>query len=342
VKPLTIGDLAISPPLVLAPMAGVTDRRFRLLVRRLGGVGLVTGEFVSAEAARRGIAPIVDKLRCAPGEHPVAVQLYGEDPEAMGQAAALAAEFGADVCDINMGCPVRKIVRRGGGAALLGDVVRAGRIVAACRRRLTIPLTVKLRAGLVPGERPPRCFDVARACAAEGADAVTLHPRTAADGYGGRADWRLIGALRASLAIPVIGNGDVRSAADAARMVRETGADGVMIGRAVLEDPWIFARAVARLQGVPEPESGPAAHGALIRSHLASIAREEAPRVAVHQLRAFLGRTSRGLPQGVRLRRQLEALREPQEFLDLLDEHLAASGSSPSAEGRTPLSRYER
>ncbi len=332
VPPFRIGSLVVDPPLVLAPMAGITDRHFRLMLRRAGGVGLVTMEFISSEAITRGIRPILAKMVFDPEERPISIQVYGRDPERMADAAAMVEDLGADACDINMGCPAQKVLKGFSGAALMGDLPRAARIVEACRKRISIPLTVKMRLGLGKGDRPETFRELARICRDLGVDAVALHARTARQGYTGEADWTRIRELVEMLDIPVIGNGDVRTAEDALRMFRETGCAGVMIGRGALVNPFVFREAAALLDGrEPVPPTLAERH-AFYREHFERIIAAEEPKVALHKLRTFVGKYTHGLPGGRALRRRINDLRDPAEFLAALDEHfagLAAREESP-------------
>jgi nifR3 family TIM-barrel protein len=332
--PLQIGALTLREPLALAPMAGVTDHHFRLIMRRLGGVGLVSMEFVSADAVLAGIAPILSKLRFSEEERPLAVQIYGRDPDRMGACAEVVEELAPDLCDINMGCPANKILKGCAGASLMGDLPRAARIVERCRRALSIPLTVKFRLGLGRSGEPATYLELGRMCEDLGVDAVTLHARSAKQMYAGRADWSAIARLGRALSIPVIGNGDVRSPEDALRMMRETGAQGVMIGRGALLDPWIFRRSWARLCGRPAPPPTLRERYRIIRTHFRWILRDEEPKVALHKLRSFTGRYTQGLPGGRALRRLINEWQEPRCVLEAVDEHFArwlAAPETPAA-----------
>ena len=207
VPPLRIGTLELETPLILAPMAGICDRYFRLLIRRLGGVGLVSMEFISAEAVSRNIQPMIDKMDFADEERPLAIQIYGSDPERMADCAAVVEQLRPDACDINMGCPANKVLKGCAGAALMGDLSHAAAVIEACRKRLSIPLTVKFRLGLGRISEPANYLELGRICQDLGVAAVTLHARTARQMYTGRADWSHIRRLTESLEIPVIGNG---------------------------------------------------------------------------------------------------------------------------------------
>ena len=302
-------------------MAGITDSPFRRVVRHAGGCGLVTVELVSSEALVRGVDRELGKLGFAPEERPIAIQVCGARPEAMAAAAEAVEASGADACDVNMGCPAHAVVKTGAGAALMGNLTLARRILAAMRLRLTVPLTVKFRSGL--DDFRLNDLELGRVCEGEGVDAVTLHPRTAKQQYSGTADWSRIARLKEAIAIPVIGNGDIRTGSDAVRMMRSTCCDGVMIGRAAVMDPWIFTEVAATLAGTPAAGVPLASRIELIRRHLAILATEYEGRPLLHKLRLMTRWCSRGLPGGRRLRQRLsevadaDLLRsEVERFLD--------------------------
>jgi tRNA-dihydrouridine synthase B len=303
---LRIGAVSIEPPLVLAPMAGITDRDFRLVVRRLGGCGLVSMEFVSSEGLVRKRPSSLRMLHFVAEERPIAVQVYGSEPDHMAEAARLVQSIGADVCDINMGCPANKVLRGCAGAALLADLPRARRIIAAVRASIRTPLTVKFRLGV--RDETPAFIELGRICEGEGVEAVTLHARTARQQFTGSADWSQIARLKEGLRIPVIGNGDVTCPDDVPRMMAETGCDAVMIGRASLTNPWIFRQAAALLAGTGIGDATLAERHHLIRSHFAAVLGREDERTALHKLRKFTGWYTHGLPDGRTLRRQLSEL----------------------------------
>jgi nifR3 family TIM-barrel protein len=324
IPPLRIGPLAVDPPLVLAPMAGLCDRHFRLLVRRIGGVGLVSMEFISSEEVTRGHPRALAKLRFSDEERPLAIQIYGRDAARMAECAARVEELAPDVCDINMGCPANKILNGCAGANLMADLKHAAAIIAACRARLTIPLTVKFRIGTGRGPDPANFVELGRICQDLGVDAITLHGRTAKQMYSGRADWSAIARLRESVAIPVIGNGDVTTPEDALALFRETGCDAVMIGRGVLTDPWIFRKTAAALAGRPVPETTLAARREAIVTHYRWIIAEEERGPAMQKLRTFTGRYTHGIPGGRRLRQAIAGVPAPEAFLDLIEGHFDA------------------
>jgi tRNA-dihydrouridine synthase B len=236
---LVIGSVEITPATVLAPMAGVTDTVFRRFIRKLGGCGLIMTEFTSAD----GILRARDKkakryLHFYEDEHPISAQLFGSDPKVMAEAASLVEDLGFDLVDLNLGCPAKKVVKCNGGSGLLRDLPWIGRIFEAVRARVTIPFTVKFRAGW--SEQEIVCVELAKMAEDCGLCAVALHARTREQGYGGQARWDWIGAVKQAVKIPVIGNGDIRSPEDACSMVEQTGCDGVMIGRTAPANPWIF------------------------------------------------------------------------------------------------------
>lgn len=241
-----IGSLRLGSKVCLAPMAGVTDLPFRMIVREKASL-LAFTEMVSAEGLTRGMAKSCRYLQSAPGDRPLGIQIFGSDPHTMADAARIASARGADLVDINMGCPVKKVVRAGAGAALLKVPDVVARILREVRRAIAQPLTVKIRSGWVHHGVVAR--EIARIAEDSGIDAVILHPRTVEQGFGGRADWRLIGEVKNAVRIPVIGNGDIRVPEDAIRMIAETGCDGIMVGRGALGNPWIFDGIMAVLAG---------------------------------------------------------------------------------------------
>jgi tRNA-dihydrouridine synthase B len=311
---LRIGAISIEPPLVLAPMAGITDRYFRLMLRKLGGVGLVTMEFVSSEGLTRGNRRTLRLMEFSDEERPISMQIYGSDPTRMAEAAAAVERSGADICDINMGCPANKVLKGNAGCALMRDLGLARKIIVAARRAVDIPLTVKFRTGM--DEDSQNFGELGVICQDEGVDAVTLHARTAKQMFRGRADWKQIARLKRALAIPVIGNGDVAEAPDALRMIAETGCDGVMIGRASMRNPWIYRQITELLAGGQPPQPSPEDRRELILNHFRLMLEEERDsKQILHKLRTFTGWYTRGLAGGRRLREKISALHTPESFI---------------------------
>jgi nifR3 family TIM-barrel protein len=319
---LRFGTVPVDPPLVLAPMAGITDHVYRLMLRQIGGVGLVTMEFISSEAITRGNARQMRKLLFSDEERPLSIQIYGSDPERMAAAADIVEALGPDVCDINMGCPANKVLKGCAGAALMGDLDLARRIIRAVRARLTMPLTVKFRLGLDDSRR--NFLELGRICEGEGVVAVAMHGRTARQMYTGRADWSRIAELKAAVSIPVVGNGDVETADDAVEMFRQTGCDAVMCGRATMKNPWIFRQIADRLAGRPVREAAPAERRDLMLAHFSAIERTAFdPREALHKLRTMTGWYTHGLPNGRTLRVKISSLATPDDFRGAVSEFFA-------------------
>ncbi len=299
-----IGDLTIDPPLVLAPMEDVTSQPMRRIAKRIAGPGLMVTEFVSAMAVHHNAKKTIHKMRLHEAERPVAIQIFGGEPDTMAETARVAEEMGADIVDINMGCWVPKVCKTGAGAALLKDPELAERIVTAVVGAVRVPVTVKVRAGwdysLFAAPELVRRFQGA------GAQMLTLHARFAKQGFEGEADWRLIAALREAVTVPLIGNGDVKTPGDAVRMLRETGCDGVMVGRAAISNPW-------RLRAIRQG----------IDAHFAGVPFEENPEIVV--------------PLGERVRTALDHIRMTIERETESDPVGAEARACRSLRGQIPL-----
>jgi tRNA-dihydrouridine synthase B len=330
-------------PLYLAPMAGVSESPFRRLCRAFGADVVVT-EFLSAEGIRRENEATLAKLRFAPEERPIGVQIFGADPVAMGDAAGAVTDvFQPEFIDINFGCPVKKVVKRNGGSGCLKDLGLVAEVIRAVRGATHLPVTVKIRSGWSEEMRDP--VTIALRCQDAGARALTLHPRTRSQMYTGAARWDEIAAVVAALEIPVIGNGDIKTAADAARMHRETGCAAVMIARGSFGQPWIFTQARALLDGrTPEAAPPAAERFAVALRHARMAADYEAdPRGAAIEFRKHLGWYVKGLPGSAELRKRLHAVERFEEveglFVDYLanGERYAATAAAPSDVGASEL-----
>jgi tRNA-dihydrouridine synthase B len=260
---VAIGNVLISPATVLAPMAGVTDTVFRRFIRNLDGCGLIMTEFTSADGVLRKKDQKAKRyLHFYEDEHPISAQLFGSDPAVMAEAAKMVEGLGFDIVDLNLGCPAKKVVKCNGGSGLLRDLPAIGKIFEAVRAAVTIPFTVKFRAGWNDDEIV--CVELARMAESCGLAAVALHARTREMGYSGNARWEWIAAVKDAVKIPVIGNGDIRSPEDACAMVTQTGCDAVMIGRTAPSNPWIFRQIQQYCQAVENRTSreGPDFSGA--------------------------------------------------------------------------------
>jgi nifR3 family TIM-barrel protein len=313
-----IGTHVLRNPHLLAPMAGASEMPFRCLALRLGAA-LAPTELLSAAGLARGSARTLRYLRHdSTLERPFCVQLFGGDPEEVAEAAARAAEHGAEIIDLNMGCPVPKVTKNGAGSALLCDPTRAARIVAAVARRTGLPVTAKIRSGW--DQRSVNAVEVARALEDAGAAGITLHPRTRAQGYSGRADWSLIARVREAVSTTLIGNGDVRTPADAVRMLRETGCDAVMVGRAALGNPWIFRELLGGAPPTPEERR------ATIRAHFdAHVELAGGGPFAVRSFRRMLLWYSHALRGAAAFRKTVLGLDDPEEVRACLDRFFASA-----------------
>jgi len=314
---LCLGSVAVDPPLLLAPMAGVTDRDFRLIVRRIGGVGVVSMEFISSRAIVSENQRTRELMVFAEEERPLAIQIYGSDAATMAEAARVVEELGADICDINMGCPANKVLKGCAGAALMSDLPLAGTMIKAVERRLSIPLTVKFRLGL--NDKTQCYLDLGQICQDNGVAAVAMHARTAKQMFRGEADWSNIARLRERLSIPVIGNGDITEPEDALAMMAQTGCDGVMVGRAATKNPWIFKQIEAKLSGGRVMEPTLADRRDLVLRHFRMVAERDHEKAALHKLRKFTGWYTHGLPHGRKLRQQINSLPDVQSFLSAVE-----------------------
>ena len=321
-KALKIGNITIAAPLTLAPMAGHTNYALRSLCRRFGGCGLVCTELISSQIVRNSRKRAVQRFDWRPDESPVAVQLFGNEPQVIAEAAKVVVDYGADIVDINMGCWVPKIAKKGGGVALLRDVRTAAAVVEAVVKAVDVPVTVKVRSGFEPGRVTAIPF--AKAAEEAGAQAIAVHARFAGQRHGGAADWEVIAAVKAvTKRIPVIGNGDVGCGADARRMMDETGCDAVMVGRAALGRPWIF-RAIAHfLQSgdrLPPPSRAQRAQIALEHARLTLESTRLSEKSAILEMRGQLSKYRLDRAGSVQVRNRLVRIESYSELESILDE----------------------
>ena len=310
-------------PLFLAPMAGVSEPPFRLLCRSFGA-DVVVSEFLSSEGLRRGIRNVHDGAYFTPAERPIGIQIYGADPEAMAEAAGLVTEhYHPDFVDINFGCPVKKVVKRNGGSGCLQDLGLVQRILRAVRAVTSLPVTVKVRSGWDETRRDP--VEIGLRCQDAGAQVLTLHPRTRTQMYNGAARWDEIGAVVQALEIPVVGNGDIKTAGDAVRMRAETGCAGVMIARGSFGNPWIFTQARALLDGgpvAPAPDAIERFAVALRHARMQLEIQGDDRRTAL-EFRKHLGWYTRGLHGAAELRRELHTIESMAEIERIFEAYLS-------------------
>jgi len=315
--------VAAEVPLFLAPMAGVSEPPFRLLCRSFGA-DVVVSEFLSSEGLRRGIRNVHDGAYFTEAERPIGIQIYGADPGAMAEAAGLVTEhYHPDFVDINFGCPVKKVVKRNGGSGCLQDLDLVQRIIRAVRGATALPVTVKIRSGWDEARRDP--VTIGLRCQDAGAAVLTLHPRTRTQMYHGAARWDEIAAVVDALAIPVVGNGDIKTPEDAVRMRAETGCAGVMIARGSFGNPWIFRQARALLDGRPAPPTPEAAERFAVAQRHARMQRDiqgDDRRTAL-EFRKHLGWYTRGLRGATELRRELHTIESMAEIERIFDAYLA-------------------
>jgi tRNA-dihydrouridine synthase B len=291
---LKIGRLSFDSPFVLAPLAGYTDLPFRLLCRKFGA-GYCVSEMISCHGLVYRQANTLKMLASIPEEKPVAFQLFGSDPDIMADAAEIMATYCPDMLDINMGCPVRKVTKKGAGAALMTDPDLARSILAKIVSRVSLPVTVKIRSG--KESRSINAPSFAKMLEDTGASAITIHARTWSQGFSGQIDKTIITRVKSAVSIPVIGNGDIMSCSDGKKMMEETGCDGIMIGRGALGNPWVFQEA-GRPDDVREIVMGARAHLALIEEYL------PADRVLGY-IKNHISRYFKGLPGSSALRQKI-------------------------------------
>ncbi len=313
---MRIGDLEIKGRTVLAPLAGITNLPFRSIAKRCG-CALVCSEMVSAKGLEFNSEKTVQLLRTDPGERPVSVQIFGAEALSMANAARWIAERnGADIIDINFGCSVKKVAKTGAGVALMKDMDNARAIVRAVRRAVSIPFTIKIRSGWEPSAC--QAFDIARMAEDNGVDAIAVHPRTATQGFRGRADWSVIARLKEMLTIPVIGNGDITTPDQGVAMVQQTGCDAVMVGRAAMGNPFLFAGIEALLRGEHWSEPSPGEIFRIMEEMVVSHVAYLGERPACRMMRSRLAWFVKGFAGAAVFRRELTGIETLDQALALI------------------------
>jgi len=314
-----IRDIIVDPPLILAPVAGHTDSLFRQTIKSLGGCGLVVSELVSTEGMTRHQDRTSYLTRFEEAERPVSIQIFGSDGARMAESAAMVEEMGADIIDINLGCPVKKVVKQGGGSNLLRDLPLMGKIFKAVRKAIKAPLTAKIRSGW--DRNSINAIEVLKLAEDCGVEALAIHGRTRCDMFSGQSDWGVIARVKAQAHIPIMGNGDVFAPADAERMFRETGVDGVMIARGVLSNPWLIRQCWDHLNGKTVRQVSLQERAEFMTEFLRRVSLEAPAPAALGRIKRIGGYLSKGFPESAHLRARIHASRTTSEFFEVMREH---------------------
>lgn len=336
-KPFYIRDIKIDPPLILSPMAGVTDVPFRCLLKRRGGIGLTVSEFISVEGLTRNNPKSKRQMRFFDYERPFAVQIFGAQVERMRMAAEMAEEVGADILDINCGCPAPKVVKNGGGSGLLREHSLLEKILKEVRRAIKIPLTIKIRAGFY--DHTINAIETARLAEDCGVEHIALHGRTREQGYKGLANWDLVRQIKETVKVPVSGSGDVTTIADALARWRETNCDGVLIGRGAMANPWIFRQIEDTLAG-REPFAPSLEDKRNVLLEYFDLLRADMPELpAIGRMKQLAGQFTRGLTGGSRFRTVIYHSHSVPEILDHISDYFetVAAGKTYMGEEKTDV-----
>jgi len=338
---MKIGSVNLLSPFAIAPMAGMTDTAFRRLVKRHGGCGLVVTEMVSSEGLVRGIDRTLEYAEYTEEERPIAIQIFGGDPDKMAAAAQIVEGMGADIVDVNMGCPVPKIAKHNAGCSLMREPEHAASVIAAMTKAVKIPVTVKMRAGWNDEERnAPR---LARMVEDAGAAAITVHGRTAAQSYSGSADWDLVAQIARNVSIPVFGSGDCLEPSDVVNRLR-MGVEGVLVGRGVLRNPWILSQAADLAAGRPAREIGLAERGQFLLDYIDLLLSErvreplESPipnpqsrrshdKWVVNKVRALASWYTKGIENGSHLRTAINSAESVNQLREIVSGFFSAHAS---------------
>jgi nifR3 family TIM-barrel protein len=321
-RPFKIRDIEINPPLILSPMAGVTDISFRRLLKRRGGIGLTVSEFISVEGLTRSNPKSKRQMRFFEEERPYAVQIFGGKPDRMAMAAEMAQEIGADILDVNCGCPAPKVVKHGGGSGLLKDYARLEAILKEIKKAITIPMTIKIRAGFY--DHTINAVDTARLAEDCGAEHIALHGRTKEQGYKGLADWDLVRQIKEVVKVPVSGSGDVTTIDGAFARWRETGCDGVLIGRGAMANPWIFRQIEDTLAGRDVFQPTLQDKQDVLHEYFDMLRGDMPELAAIGRMKQLAGQFTRGLQGGALFRTTIYHSHSVDEILNRIAEYFTA------------------
>jgi nifR3 family TIM-barrel protein len=315
---MKIGTVKLDNPFIMAPLAGISNLPFRLLAKK-EGCALVSSEMISSNGLVHKSEKTLKMLDSVPDEKPLSIQIFGADPSIMAEAAAIVEASGADILDINFGCSVKKIIKTGSGVSLMQTPKVAETLLKVVRKSITIPLTIKIRTGWDPtGKQALQIAKIAQTC---GVDAIAIHPRTATQGFRGKADWSVIAAVKQAVALPVIGNGDIVKPADAVRMQKTTGCNGVMIGRAAIGNPWIFSQCLAGLYGEDITAVDLDERFEVMNQFVNASVEYIGEKVACRMMRSRLGWFVKGLRYSSKFRESIKHLSSEKETIELIESY---------------------
>ena len=315
---MRIGKIELDVPVALAPMAGISDLPYRVICRKFG-CGLTVSEMVSAKGLLYNNEKTFAMLQIDEAERPTAIQLFGSVPEELAEAARIVEARGADIIDLNMGCPVPKVVNNGEGSALMKTPELAGRILEAMVKAVRIPVTVKFRAGW--DEEHRNAVEIARIAEDSGVAAVAVHGRTRDQFYMGKADWEIIRRVKEAVKVPVFGNGDIFTVADGLRMRQTTNCDGLMLARGAYGNPWLFAQLRAALAGKKIPVVTPEEKLQMIIQHATALVAFKGEKVAIREMRSHASAYIKGMPRASEYREKFHKLETLQEMVELVHEY---------------------